>query len=326
MPNFNIPSSYTKLEKENGPNKETFVVEPLERGYGITLGNSLRRILLSSVPGVAITSLRIDGVLHEFSTIPGVREDVTEIVLNLKSVRFKLVDPKPDKILVDLKGPGDFKAFDIGKDNPQFEILNPDTHICSLNDDADAKMELRIGKGRGYVPAHQNKPPDYPIGTIFIDSIFSPVVSASFEVIQLQGGEDEDLEKLQLTIETDGSITPEEALSYAANLVVQHMQAFIIEETTQQIHEPDSEVDEEVLRIRNELKRSIDELELSVRSYNCLQAANIKSISDLVSKDVHEMLRFKNFGRKSLSELTEKLSELGLHFGMDIDQYLREDV
>ena len=326
MSNFNIPNSYTKLEQGNGPNTGTFIVEPLERGYGITLGNSLRRILLSSVPGVAITSLRIDGVLHEFSTIPGVREDVTEIVLNLKSVRFKLVDPKPDKILVDLKGPGDFKAYDIGKDNPQFEILNPDTHICSLNDDADAKMELRIGKGRGYVPAHQNKPPDYPIGTIFIDSIFSPVVSASFEVIQLQGGEDTDLEKLQLEIETDGSITPEEALSYAANLVVQHMQAFIIEETAQQIHEPDSEVDEEVLRIRNELKRSIVELELSVRSYNCLQAANIKSISDLVSKDVHEMLRFKNFGRKSLSELTEKLSELGLHFGMDIDQYLREDV
>jgi len=326
MSNFNIPNSYTKLEQGNGPNTGTFIVEPLERGYGITLGNSLRRILLSSVPGVAITSLRIDGVLHEFSTIPGVREDVTEIVLNLKSVRFKLVDPKPDKILVDLKGPGDFKAYDIGKDNPQFEILNPDTHICSLNDDADAKMELRIGKGRGYVPAHQNKPPDYTIGTIFIDSIFTHDVRASFEVIQLQGGEDTDLEKLQLEIETDGSITPEEALSYAANLVVQHMQAFIIEETAQQIHEPDSEVDEEVLRIRNELKRSIDELELSVRSYNCLQAANIKSISDLVSKDVHEMLRFKNFGRKSLSELTEKLSELGLHFGMDIDQYLREDV
>ncbi len=326
MPNFNIPTSYTKLEKESGPNKETFVVEPLERGYGITLGNSLRRILLSSVPGVAITSLRIDGILHEFSTIPGVREDVTEIVLNLKSVRFKLVDPKPDKVQLELKGPGVWVAGDIGEKSSQFEILNPDLHIATLNDDADVKIELRIGKGRGYVPAHQNKPPDYPIGTIFIDSIFSPVMSTTFEVIQLQGGEDEDLERLQLVVATDGSITPEEALSYSGNLMIQHLNAFVTEETAQQIHEPDSEVDEEVLRIRNELKRSIDELELSVRSYNCLQAANIKNIADLVSKDVHEMLRFKNFGRKSLSELTEKLAELGLHFGMDIDQYLKEDV
>ena len=276
------------------------------------------------MPGAAITSVRIDGVLHEFSTIDGVKEDVTDIILNLKGVRFKLLESKPEKVLLTLKGPGEFTAADIGKDTTQFEILNPDLHIATLNEDAEVNVEMRIMRGRGYVTADMNKLPDYPIGTIFIDSIFSPVVRATYEVIQLQGAENENLETLNLTVETDGSLTPEEAVNYAAKMLIDHVRIFVTEDI-KLITEPESELDEEVLRIRNELRRSIDELELSVRSYNCLQAAEIKTISDLVAKEEQEMLRYKNFGRKSLTELNEKLAELGLHFGMDVDKYISEE-
>jgi len=277
------------------------------------------------MPGAAITSVRMDNVLHEFATIEGVKEDVTDLVLNLKGVRFKLLDSNPDKVQLTLKGPHIFTASDINNNSEeQFEILNPDHHIATLNDDAELSIELRVQRGRGYVPADQNKLPDYPIGTIFIDSIFSPVVKASHEVIQLQGAEDEDLEMLELTVETDGSLAPQEAVNYAAKMLIDHVRIFVTEDI-KLITEPESEIDEEVLRIRNELKRSIDELELSVRSYNCLQAAEIKNISDLVSKEEQEMLRYKNFGRKSLTELNEKLAELGLHFGMDIDKYISEE-
>ncbi|MCF7824244.1 MAG: DNA-directed RNA polymerase subunit alpha [Candidatus Marinimicrobia bacterium] len=323
MPNFHIPTSF-KIKDGGTSNHQTFVVGPLERGYGITIGNGLRRVLLSSMPGAAITSVRMDNVLHEFATIEGVKEDVTDIVLNLKGVRFKLLDSNPDKVQLNLKGPHVFTAGDINTGDAQFEILNPDHHIATLNEEADLSIELRVQRGRGYVPAVQNKLPDYPIGTIFIDSIFSPVVKASHEVIQLQGAEDEDLEMLELTVETDGSLAPQEAVNYAAKMLIDHVRIFVTEDI-KLITEPESEIDEEVLRIRNELKRSIDELELSVRSYNCLQAAEIKNISDLVSKEEQEMLRYKNFGRKSLTELNEKLSELGLHFGMDIDKYIAEE-
>lgn len=323
MPNFNIPTSF-KLLDGGTDSKKTFAVTPLERGYGITIGNSLRRVLLSSMPGAAITSVRIDGVLHEFSTIEGVKEDVTDIILNLKGVRFKLLESKPEKVTLSLKGPHEFKAGDIAKDSNEFEILNPDHHIATLNEDAEVNIELRIMRGRGYVPADMNKLPDYPIGTIFVDSIFSPVVRTSYEVIQLQGAENENLETLHLNVETDGSLTPEEAVNYAAKMLIDHVRIFVTEDI-KLITEPESELDEEVLRIRNELKRSIDELELSVRSYNCLQAAEIKTISDLVAKEEQEMLRYKNFGRKSLTELNEKLAELGLHFGMEVDKYIAEE-
>ncbi len=323
MPNFSIPLSYKTLEGGSATRK-TFVITPLERGYGITIGNSLRRVLLSSMPGAAITNIRIDGVQHEFSTIKGVKEDVTDIILNLKGVRFKLLESKPEKVNLSLKGPGIWTAGDIGKDNTQFEILNPDHHIATLNEDAELNVELRIMRGRGYVPADMNKLPDFPIGTIFIDSIFSPVTRTTYEVIQLQGAENESLETLQLTVETDGSLAPEEAVNYAAKMLIDHVRIFVTEDI-KLITEPESELDEEVLRIRTELKRSIDELELSVRSYNCLQAAEIRSIADLVSKEEQEMLRYKNFGRKSLTELNEKLAELGLHFGMDIDKYISEE-
>jgi DNA-directed RNA polymerase subunit alpha len=323
MPNFHVPTSF-KVKDGGSANRQVFVVGPLERGYGITIGNGLRRVLLSSMPGAAITSIRMDNVLHEFGMIDGVKEDVTDIILNLKGVRFKLLDSNPDKVQLTLKGPHVFTAGDIKNGEDQFEVLNPDHHIATLNEEAELVIELRIQRGRGYVPADQNKLPDYPIGTIFIDSIFSPVVRSKYEVTQLQGGEDEDLEMLDLYVETDGSLTPEEAVNYAAKMLIDHVRVFVTEDI-KLITEPESEIDEEVLRIRNELKRSIDELELSVRSYNCLQAAEIKSISDLVSKEEQEMLRYKNFGRKSLTELNEKLSELGLHFGMDIDKYLAEE-
>ena len=323
MPNFHIPTSF-KLQDGDNANQQRFVVGPLERGYGITIGNGLRRVLLSSMPGAAITSVRMDNVQHEFATIDGVKEDVTDIILNLKGVRFKLLDSNPDKVQLTLKGPHMFKAGDINNGEGQFEILNPDHHIGTLNEDAELVIELRIQRGRGYVPAELNKLPDYPIGTIFIDSIFNPVVRATYEVVQLQGAENEDLEMLEMLIETDGSLTPQEAANYAAKMLIDHVRIFVTEDI-KLITEPESEIDEEVLRIRNELKRSIDELELSVRSYNCLQAAEIKFIHDLVSKEEQEMLRYKNFGRKSLTELNEKLAELGLHFGMDIDKYMSEE-
>ena len=316
MPNFHIPTSF-KIKDGGTSNHQTFEVGPLERGYGITIGNGLRRVLLSSMPGAAITSVRMDNVLHEFATIDGIKEDVTDIILNLKGVRFKLLDSNPDKVQLTLKGSRMFTAGDINNGEDQFEILNPDHHIATLNDDAELSVEIRIQRGRGYVPAEQNKLPDYPIGTIFIDSIFSPVLKASHEVIQLQGAEDEDLEMLELTVETDGSLAPQEAVNYAAKMLIDHVRIFVTEDI-KLITEPESEIDEEVLRIRNEL-------ELSVRSYNCLQAAEIKNISDLVSKEEQEMLRYKNFGRKSLTELNEKLAELGLHFGMDIDKYIAEE-
>ena len=323
MPNFHIPTSF-KIQESERENQQSFIVGPLERGYGITIGNGLRRVLLSSMPGAAITSVRMDNVLHEFATIKGVKEDVTDIILNLKGVRFKLLDSNPDKVQLTLKGPHMFTAGDINTGEDQFEILNPEHHIATLNDEAELNIELRIQRGRGYVPADENKLPDYPIGTIFIDSIFNPVVRCTYDVIQLQGAEDEDLEMLELMIETDGSLAPQEAANYAAKMLIDHVRIFVTEDI-KLITEPESEIDEEVLRIRNELKRSIDELELSVRSYNCLQAAEIKNISDLVSKEEQEMLRYKNFGRKSLTELNEKLAELGLHFGMDIDKYMAEE-
>lgn len=324
MPNFHIPTSF-KIKEGGSDNQQSFIVGPLERGYGVTIGNGLRRVLLSSMPGAAITSVRMDDVLHEFATIKGVKEDVTDMILNLKGVRFKLLESNPDKVQLTLKGPRMFTAGDIqSSGGDQFEILNPELHIATLNDEAEISIELRIQRGRGYVPADENKLPDYPIGTIFIDSIFSPVVRATYEVIQLQGAEDEDLEMLELMIETDGSLAPQEAANYAAKMLIDHVRIFVTEDI-KLITEPESEIDEEVLRIRNELKRSIDELELSVRSYNCLQAAEIKNISDLVSKEEQEMLRYKNFGRKSLTELNEKLAELGLHFGMDIDKYMSEE-
>lgn len=323
-PNLQIPQSVEVDEASYSNNFGRFILQPLERGFGVTIGNALRRVLLSSLPGAAITMIKLDGVLHEFSTIPGVVEDVSEIILNLKQVRLKLLTKRPDKVTLHLKGPKEFKAGDIQNGTTELEVLNPELHIATLNKEAEFDMELRIGRGHGYVPAEENKQPEQPIGAIPIDAIFTPVKKVSYHVENTRLGHRTDYEKLILEVETDGSITPDDALNYAAKILRDHLQVFINFEIEPEEEEP-IEVDEEVLRIRKLLKMPVDELELSVRSYNCLMAANIKTIGDLVRKDEQEMLKFRNFGRKSLQELTKILEEKGLHFGMDVDKYLKGD-
>jgi DNA-directed RNA polymerase subunit alpha len=299
-----------------------FIIQPLERGFGATIGNALRRVLLSSLQGAAITHIRIDGVQHEFSAIPGVVEDVSEIILNLKQVRLKLLNKKPDKIMVQMKGPGDFKSGDIQKFSPDLEVLNPDLTIATLGKTAELKLELRIGRGRGYVPAEENAMPDQPIGTIALDAIFNPIRKVNYLVENTRVGHKIDYERLVLELWTDGSITPDDALTYAGKILKDHIELFIsFDVETEKEDVP--EVDEEAVRIRKLLKMNVDELELSVRSHNCLKAANIQTIGDLVRRDEQEMLKFRNFGRKSLQELAKILEEKGLHFGMDVDKYLK---
>ena len=308
------------IREISGDTYGKFIVQPLNQGFGITIGNALRRVLLTSIPGAAISSIKIDGVLHEFATIPGVIENVAEIILNLKQVRFKLNDPKPDKVNLHLKDAGEFCAGDIGKDNTQFKILNPDLHICTMNEKADFNIEIKISCGIGWVPAEKNKTIDYPIGTIFIDSIFSPIKEAFYKVENLPGTAQEVLERLTLNITTDGSITPEEALDYASKLLQDYFALFSKVDLTP-LSFPGDIPSEDIIKIRNLLKKNVDEMELSVRSYNCLKANNIVTISDLVSKEESGMLKFKNFGRKSLNELMSKLKEMDLEFGMDVDKY-----
>ncbi|MFQ5823418.1 MAG: DNA-directed RNA polymerase subunit alpha [bacterium] len=320
-PNLQMPEGIELDESTYSNTLGRFIIQPLERGFGVTIGNALRRVLLSSLPGAAISMIRVDGVLHEFSNIPGVVEDVAEMILNLKEVRFKLLSKRPEKVNIHLKGPGEFKAKDIQNGNTEFEILNPDKHIATLNEDADFDIEFRISRGHSYVPAEENKQPDQPIGAIPIDSIYTPVKKVSYHVENTRLGHRTDYERLIMEVETDGSITPDDALTYAAKILKDHIQLFINFDIEPEEEEP-VEVDEEALQIRKLLKMPVDELELSVRSYNCLMAANIKNIGDLVKRDEQEMLKFRNFGRKSLQELNKILEEKGLHFGMDAAKYL----
>jgi len=325
MPNFQIPSKVSIDQDSATKTFVRFVYEPLERGYGITIGNAFRRVLMSSIPGAAITSIKVDGVQHEFSTIDGVVEDVSDIILNLKQVKIRLDDSKHEKVAVHLEGPGELTAGELMNGTTEFELMNPDQHILTMNEKADFNMEVMIGRGRGYVPAEKNKLPEAPIGMVFIDSIFSPVTNVTFHVEDLQTAEKENMERLNLVVTTDGSISPANAVGYAAQVLQDHIQPFMQFESGD-IKEPEDKIDEEVLRIRNQLKRSIDELELSVRAYNCLKSADIESIADLVEKEESEMLKYKNFGKKSLQELVEKLEELGLEFGMDVDKYMRDQL
>lgn len=301
-----------------------FIVQPLERGFGVTLGNIFRRVLLSSIQGAAITGLRIDGVQHEFSMIKGVKEDLTHIILNLKEVRIKLLNKRPDKVNMRLQGPGEFKAGDLEKYTTDFEVLNPDLHIATLNPKTDLEMEIRVGKGRGYVSADENKPLEASIGLIPIDSIFSPVLNVRFDIENVRVGQRTDYEKLILEIKTDGSITPDDALTFAGKIIKDHVQLFINFDFEPE-EEETQEIDEEVLRIKKLMKMNVDELELSVRSHNCLKNANIKTIGDLVRLDEAELLKFRNFGRKSLQEIQEILERKSLYFGMDVDKYLKGD-
>ncbi len=318
-----MPKEVVNDESSAGDNYSRFIIEPLERGYGHTLGNCLRRVLLASIQGGAVVSMRINGVLHEFSSIEGVYEDVTDIVLNVKGIRLKMHADEMRTLTLKTSTKGEITAESFQTD-PEVEILNTDRHICELSDDIDFEMELDIGYGRSYVVADQNKRPDAPAGTIFVDSLFSPVTKVSFSVENTRVGQRTDYDRLIMAITTDGSITPEDALSYAAKLVKDHLQLFIhLDEEIMVEEEP--EVDEDVVRVRNLLKTRVDELELSVRSSNCLRAANIQTIQDLVTKSESDMLKYRNFGRKSLNEISTILEEMNLSFSMDISQYVETE-
>ena len=301
-----------------------FILTPLEKGYGVTIGNAFRRVLLTSIQGAAITAIKIDGVLHEFSTISGVVEDVAEVILNLKNVRIKVLNKATEKINIRVKGAGDLIAGDLFKDTSDFEVLNPDLHLLTRNDDADFDMELRISRGRGYNLANENKAQEQAIGVIAIDSIFTPVTNVKYHIENTRVGVKTDFEKLTIEVETDGSVTPDDALTYAGRILRDHIQLFINFDLEEEVDDT-SEIDEEVLQIKKLLKTTVDELELSVRSHNCLKAANIKHIYELVRREESEMLKFRNFGRKSLTEITKILETKGLFFGMDVDKYLKEE-
>ena len=290
-----------------------FVCEPLERGYGTTLGNSLRRILLSSLPGAAITSIRIDGVLHEFSTIPGVRDDVTNIILNLKSLCFKMHSEEPKLIRIDVDGEKEVTAADIAVD-ADIEILNPELHIATLNKEGSLHMEMTVERGRGYVSADKNKKPDHVIGVIPIDSIFSPILRVNYTVSDTRVGNVTDYDKLVMEIWTNGSLRPEEAISKAASILIAHLKLFqnmagvsvedeMEEGTFNQAEENDT---------AKIMEMTIEDLDLSVRSYNCLKRANINTVANLTAKTEEEMMKVRNLGRKSLEEVKKKLQELGL--------------
>lgn len=317
MKDFQVPM---RVEADKETLSETygkFTAEPFERGFGTTVGNSLRRVLLSSLPGAAVTTVRIEGVLHEFSTIPGVTEDVTGIVLNVKSLRLKLHADKPKTIRLRKKGPGEAKASDIIPD-ADVTILNRDLHLATLDKEATLDMEMAVKLGRGYVPAERNKEEGLPIGVIAVDSIYSPIKRVNFQVENARVGRVTDYDKLTLEIWTDGSIEPQDALSSAAGVLREHLDIFIRPEELGEI-KPEARREEERREINRNLFRSVNELELSVRAANCLKNANIKTIADLVQKTEMEMLKTKNFGKKSLNEIKEILAEMGLSLGMKID-------
>ncbi len=303
----------------------TFEFRPLEPGYGITIGNSLRRILLSSLEGHAITTVKISGVSHEFSTIKGVVEDVTEIILNLKQVRFKKQIESTDfeKVVVSLSGQTVFTAGDIAKHTTAFQVLNPDHVICHLEKDVKLQMEITIDKGRGYVPAEENKPANASIGTIPIDAIFTPIRNVKYTVENYRVEQKTDYEKLTLEIVTDGSIHPKDALKEAAEILIHHFMLFSDEKITleKQVKAATEEFDETSLHIRQLLKTKLVDMDLSVRALNCLKAADVETLADLVSYNKSDLLKFRNFGKKSLTELEELVRSKGMTFGMNLSKY-----
>lgn len=311
-----------KVEITSTPSYGKFVCEPLERGFGLTLGNALRRILLSSLYGAAIVSVKFDKVMHEFSAIPGVLEDVSEIILNLKGVRLRMSDPGPRFIRISVQGEGPVTAGDILSEDGTVEVLNTDHHIATLSDDANLEMELTVKVGKGYALAEANKDENLPLGTIPIDSVFSPIKRVNYVIGNARVGQRTDYDKLTLEIWTDGSILPEDAAAYAAKILKEQVSIFINFDEAQEpdIDEPDDEP--EVPKFNEHLYRSVEELELSVRSANCLKNASINKIYQLVQKSEAEMLRTKNFGRKSLNEIKEVLSEMELSLGMKLEGFV----
>ncbi len=307
----------------NDPARQaTVIAEPLERGFGLTLGNALRRVLMSSLQGAAVTSVQIDNVLHEFSSIAGVREDVTDVVLNLKGVAIRMEVEGPKRLSISAKGPGVVTADDISE-SAGIEILNKDHVICHLDEGADLYMELTVNIGKGYVAADRNRPEDAPIGLIPIDAIYSPVKKVSYEVTPTREGQVLDYDKLTLRLETDGSVAPDDAVAYAARILQDQLQIFV------NFDEPERAGSEEMddgLEFNPLLLKKVDELELSVRSANCLKNDNIVYIGDLIQKTEAEMLRTPNFGRKSLNEIKEVLTGMGLHLGMDVPDWPPENI
>ena len=306
-----------------------FEFKPLEKGYGVTIGNALRRILLSSLEGYAITSVKFPDILHEFSSIPGVVEDVNEIILNLKMVRFKKIsDLSEPRVTVNIKNQSVLTAGDIAKFTTAYQILNPDMVICHLDDKAQLEMEILVDKGRGYVPADEPRGVELPINHIAMDAIYTPIKNVKFSVENTRVEQKTDYEKLILDIQTDGSIHPEDALKGAAYILIQHFMLFSDQTMTFETAKPEEDhvVDEEFLHMRKLLKTTLADLDLSVRAFNCLKSADIKSLGDLVRLEISDMMKFRNFGKKSLTELEQLVAEKNLTFGMDIAKYkLDED-
>ena len=320
---FQKPDKVLMLEADNFFGK--FEFRPLEPGYGVTVGNALRRILLSSLEGFAITSIRIDGVKHEFSTIPGVIEDVTNVILNLKKVRFKQVveEIENEKVTITVSGTEVFKAGDIGKSLTGFEVLNPDLVICHLDSSASFQIDITINKGRGYVPADHNRNPAVDVNVFPIDAIYTPIRNVKYAVENFRVEQKTDYEKLILEITTDGSIHPKEALKEAAKILIYHFMLFSDEKITLETNDADGneEFDEEVLHMRQLLKTKLVDMDLSVRALNCLKSADVETLGELVVFNKTDLLKFRNFGKKSLTELDELLANLNLSFGMDISKY-----
>ena len=315
----------TKLDFVSGSDNArvaSVVAEPLERGYGLTLGNALRRVLLSSLQGAAVTAIQIDGILHEFSSLPGVREDITDLVLNVKEIALKMGGEGPKRLMLNKQGPGAVTAGDI-KVTGDIEVLNPELVICHLDDGAEINIEFTVNTGKGYVAADKNRPEDAPIGYIPVDSLFSPVRRVSYKVDATRAGESLDKDKLTLTVETNGAITPEDSVAFAARILQDQLSVFV------NFEEPTKEKAQDTvpeLAFNPALLKKVDELELSVRSANCLKNDNIVYIGDLIQKTEAEMLRTPNFGRKSLNEIKEVLAQMGLHLGMDVPNWPPENI
>jgi len=321
-----IPEKVVKEESTYTDTYGKFIIQPLERGYGVTLGNSLRRVLISSLPGTAIVAIKVNDIQHEFTPIKGVVEDLSEIILNLKEVRFKDITGKSGKIELKLTGPGVFTAKDIQNATADYEIMNPGLHIATMNKDAHLNIELRLGNGIGYVPSEENKKYEFPLGFIPVDSIFSPITKVNYTIENTRVGQKTDYEKLVLEIFTNGTMEPEESIIIAARILREHIQLILdLRPELEEKKIESDEKDEQFEMVKKILLTPVDELDLSVRSQNCLRSAEIKTIADLVSKNESEMLHFRNFGRKSLAELTELIEDFGLTFGMDVGKYLNDE-
>lgn len=318
------------IEPTENPNRVRFIFQPLEKGFGVTIGNSLRRVLISSIPGFAIIGVKFSEVLHEFQTLPGVLEDITDIILNLKEVRIKAPENKIYRVNLNMKGPGEWTAGDIQRFSSSIEVANPELHIATLAEDAEFDVELRIGFGKGYVPAEEQQMVDYPIGMLPIDALFSPIKNIIYNIDPFRVGQKTDYESLILDVTTDGTITPNDAVQLAAKIIIDHISYF---QEFRKVETPDILVEgyppvieeSEHERLRKILMKPIDDLEISVRAHNCLRSNGIKTIGELVSFDKSDLLKFRNFGRKSLEELETIIESLGLEFGMNVERYLNFD-